>query len=1048
MKFPKLRAGGKKIPRGEFEKEQFVRDMNAFRAARDVYCQARGISWKGIKTKEEKRRRIETIRKILENLPNLTASGSELAKAMSEELSNNGYSPEEALKFAHYLKSIEKETRSRGRPTTQPQPGQELEPQPEPDQKRNVFDDSGERGSIGVYGHVKDAGTKQSIPHAPIDIEGPEVHSGNTNEAGRYNKAIQMAGDYTVKCSPEGYEEGEASVHLDYREGWKRQDFNLKMKPRAKSRVRRMADSTEGRIGPHFRQFIMPFALIMAGVMISYVSGCMWMMMGFISWALLCLVPEPATMSEFRDKGLGIIIGEERSSDPRKFRATMRGLATYFGNHSSGLGFFRSMLKITAICLFVAAVKFCVIPFQGILLPILAFAGYFWMRGEVRRDNPGTVIEALIRFSILGCFVIPFWIFWSQFNSLSLAFIALAFFAVPPVYKSEAEGERDLMGLFSKMWFALVMLVALFGSGVVSGFSLGPSWELHGALKVTFIYFWVVCGVAGFFSSHEARPTIGLFMLLVATLIYGMSAGTQDVGMGLFGPYFPQVFKTVTDIMKPLNDAFSQMSGTFGTAWQLLANPVGFANQMMNSSYSKDPLSKVTGPLGVELDGFRTTPIYPYSPFSAIVKIRNRGASDARNITVSISAFELWSPKEQKVSVIKERLVLGELGFGPYSGGGTEVTCYDEYGANVSDPMRIVTCSQAVDGGGPLKRLDIRQVIFMTPFDKNKEFGTQGLSCETVNKYALRESRFRRKWGIQFIPLQASVAYDYSMGSNLDASFISADEWSRMTEDEEAFVPQRKEAATNTNSPAQLKLDTLEQPIREGTPFHVGLALESSQNNGKVADVYSIGLNIPAELAELLDFCMPETDGELGGGPEGEANPDGSVTLEWSNRVKKRSIPFNIIFCNFRGRDLAGNASSSFLIQANASFRFSTSDTEITNVEWGGGIACCTKDSHCPYPDLQVCDQATEQCKLREEGEEMPYSKLGDADYCAAKKESYPEDRRMWCGEGEGKCSLEGDECREGLVCTQLSVDGKDTSLCCYEGKENECMEAYKANLG
>ena len=1091
-----MHPAGKRVDRHEIGNELVKRDLTAFRVAREAYCKFHNIDWKKI-DRDEKVEHLGEIEKYLKNLPNRVLAGNELAISMDKKLHKNKCDTAEALKFLKYMQSkdhkmpssvafieggTKKSDKSHGtvdkkpaaeepRETNAP-PGSDVEapvspgttegttgaPRPEDGRPpetprpgtRSQREMNDRNAFMAIYGIVRDAETKKGVK-AVIHISGPEKHGGVTSNTGVYYQGVGTEGfDYVVECRASGYKhekkENVEIIRVGRNSVRTRVDFELTKEKDKPGVTRRIAASTGGRIELHIRKFLTAFVIILAGVFVSLAAGCAWLMAAFSSWAFLCFIPEPVPIERLKKSGIGMMINlnlNEETADGSKVtrgKAIGKALKDYFGadRSNSGLGVLRSILKVTTICLFVAGVKYCTVPWQGILLPIIAFVGYFWMSPSIERDNPAAVIEATIRFGALGCFIIPFWIFWSQFNSLSLAFIAFAFFAVPPAYKNETEGEKDLMSFFSKIWFAVLMFLALLGCGVIPGISFGPSWGLHGALAIFFIYFWVICAVAGFFSSHEARPVIGLFMLLIATVIYGMTAGTQDVGMALFGPYFPQVFKTITDVSKPINDAFTQVGGTFGTAWQLLVNPVAYANNMMNASYTSDPLSKVTGPLGVEIDDVRATPIYPYSPFSIIVKLRNRGASPAGNIEVNISAYETWSPKQQTAGLVKDKMVLGDLGF-------TEEetqTCTDIYGDKAATKETIATCTQSVNDGKPLQRLDIRQVIFSTHYDR--EAGSeQGLTCEVINRYALRESKFRKKWGIQFIPITASVAYDYNMSSSLDVSFISAEEWSRMTEDEEAFVPQRKEAAKNTNSPALLNLDTIEQPIREDTPFHLGIALAPAKTTGTISDVYYITVTLPSALAENLNYCMPETDDRLKSSGEGTMNADGSMTLVWSNEVKQRT-PTRAIFCSFNGMAMQGNASQSFLVQANASFRFKTSSVETTSVEWGGGVVCCTKDAHCPYPEIQTCDAAKQECILKALSVTLPAAlKLGDQGYCADKKGDYPQDSTSWCKEGYGQC-VEG-ECAPGLTCMPVTVSTA-MNLCCYQGKENECKDAYLVN--
>lgn len=896
---------------------------------------------------------------------------------------------------------------------------------------------------FGIYGRVTDAATGEMVAGALIVItppgRGPMILDTKTHQSGQYSRAVPNVATYSVSCNASGYDTEEHHVNITHDHSWREVNFSLHPIKKKEPPKKRPRVNVFNRV--EFSKYLLPFVIVMAGVMISYLSGCVWLMLGFVSWAVLFVIPQPFSLKELKDMNMMVNVKMEDES-------TFSALRKYMSHspHNTGLGIVRGFLKVTAICLFVAGIKFCLMPFQATLLIIVAFVGYFSMSTEVDKENPSTIIESLIRFGVLGFFVIPFWIFWSQFNSLALALIALAFFAVPPVYKTETEGQKDMTGIFSKFFFALVMLLALFGSGVITGFSLGPSWELHGALKVVFIYFWVVCGVAGFFASTEARPPIGLFMLLVALIIYGMSSGLQDVGAGLFGPYFPDVYTGVMTVAKPINDAFLSMSGTFGTAWMLISDPVGYAQGIMNPTYANDEVSDLTGPLGVEIKSVEVTPIQPYMPYTVMVGIQNKGASKAWNVLINITALATWSPKSQEISISKEKMTLGEIGFVPLEPTSytSAITCYDEYGDQITDAKDyddIVTCSQeAPETSRGLERLDMRTVMFDVPEDG-------GLDCETINKYALRESTFRKKWGIQFIPVKASVSYDYSMAGTLDVSFVSRDEWTRLAQYEEGFNTQKKEAATNTNSPAFLKIDTIQQPIREGTPFTLAIVLEPAEGRkGEIVDVHSLELTIPEALVDEFEFCRPESDEELVVGEyvKDDANPDGTVTLVWTKAG--RVSPISYVLCRFKPVELDGKATTSYLIQANATFRFSVEEDVATKVEWSGEAACCTRDSHCPNSDIQYCDTNQELCVLRERVEQR-VAVFGTGEYCAILKENNPSDRSKWCAEGDGRCDLDSDQCAPNFICSTVPVSGKDLNLCCTPYQEEECSAAHLAKM-
>ncbi|MBI4173572.1 MAG: hypothetical protein HY519_02520, partial [Candidatus Aenigmarchaeota archaeon] len=322
-------------------------------------------------------------------------------------------------------------------------------------------------------------------------------------------------------------------------------------------------------------------------------------MIGFLSLAGFYVLPLPPELPE----NARLILKPGDALTWRKMFS--RG---YLGNHNAAIGFMRSLAKTSAIYWFSMGFVNSKLPFANIGLIVTVFVGYFFLKMTYDAEKPSDVIESLLRF-FLGAYFIPFVVIDHIFHSMVLTMISLAFFAIPPIAEEKSgKGEATRSQLFSqylmydRILFSVFMMIALIGSGSVPAFSTGffaslfpGNWQLTGALKATFIYFWTITGIAGFFSSPQTRPTSGFVMLGVATIIYGLGPGTQQVGAGLFGVWFPTVYSTFTSVTAPVTDVFGQLGDTFGTAMTLLVDPVGFANDITNPERKKNA---ATGEIG------------------------------------------------------------------------------------------------------------------------------------------------------------------------------------------------------------------------------------------------------------------------------------------------------------------------------------------------------------------------------------------------------------------------------------------------------------------
>lgn len=769
-----------------------------------------------------------------------------------------------------------------------------------------------------------------------------------------------------------------------------------------KKTVKRITDKIEDKWGRTVIDAFIILIFLSLGLVTSIYFHSYMFMGAFLCWMIVYLIPEGKLPEMER-----III----SVKWKDFKEWFKRGSGY--EYNAGLGLVRSIFKVLTITLFIFGIRGGTLPFPNILLMITAFAGYFSLKLTYDPKIPSSVIESLVRFFV-GFIVIPFWVVNYIFQTMVLTIIAIAFFAIPPIPEQKKEGETYIFMnyfIFDRILFAIFMFIALIGAGVMPVFfqKLFPgTWQLTGPLKATFLWFWLVTATAGFFSSPETRPVTGFFMLGVATIIYGLGPGTNEVIQGLLGPWGPTVYTTITNVVRPLNNVFEQLTSTFGNALQLLINPVGFAQRIMNGSYTTDPTTGLRGAYGVEMERISVTPIYPYQPFNILLTLKNKGSFPAKNVSVGVMLNPNIRIVPEKIGV-HHKLFITDFGINT-SDIQPEIRC-ERGRTEMNKPFEI--CYLPI---GDMSKLDVRQVLFIS----------SGVKCERIRKYGLRE---------KFIPLLLKLKYDYQIHSSLDMEFVSEDEWDRKIKQEE-FITQKKKPATFTNAPVQLNIDAPEQPIKEGIHFFIGLQLASGPRGGKIEDVKSIQLEIPNEIFKNFAGCSPSHTYET--------KDVNETVLVWEGWNIPKSY---VIYCQFKPIHFDSlkikGPTKTFYIQAHANYTFSKTAEYNTQIQFGGG--CCS-DKDCPKG--QICSwkegmNFTGVCGA----EEVEVSiQPGGPDFC-----------EYWISEGQGKCDhgmggcKNNDECVEKIAGANLgrmvckSVADVDVKLCCYENESDvECRKSYE----
>jgi len=810
------------------------------------------------------------------------------------------------------------------------------------------------------------------------------------------------------------------------------------------------------------------------GITMSALLGQIWFMFAFFAIGFYFVTPAPQEGNLYKGKNI--------------WYQMMNPLSD--GRSHATFGWMRSFFKISAITLFAFGFRALGGPFNIAFL-IVCLGGYFSLKTAYDPDIPGERIESLMRFLILGCYLIPFYLFGTIFNSNVLAILALAFFAVPPVERSKKGTESseeaatgEFGAMFDKALFVGLMFIALLGSGalnVVSPlFTFGPGWELTGTLRATFLYFWFVSFIAGLFSSRAARPEAGLIMLGAATVIYGIGPGSQDIGSGLLGQWWPTVHNGVAELTEPLAEVMMQLGNTLGQAVFLLTNPIGYTQQILNGTYATDPTTGLKGALGVEFDGkIDVTPIFPGQPFSIVYKLKNSGAFETSNVNVTLTSNMKFSDSGGKIDFTRVTVPISQFGFNATE---REEVCIDKDGVDhqqqtskdepcyqvvhypyVPFPGGAVGSYQQPSGTTPetMTKLDIRQGFFQSNgFSCSEMIGAKHILDEIANKLAggIGAKRITSNIDLRnfYIPFNITVTYPYQIDSSIDVELISQGEWDRLVADGK-LVTQTKKASTFTNAPVQLNLDTLEQPIREKTPLFIGLSLVPVQkyqaSTSSQIESAQIQLIIPNALGEIKS-C---TNNKFATTPGATA-----TTYTW----KPENIPqgMTTIFCYFQDRFTFGNKNiptQTFQVRAHADYIFAQTKTVNEKVEFGG-VTCCETTNDCPYAAFgQTCNNNI--CGdfgngTSSNGITGLSSLFGKPGYC----EAYKEQTKSGCRLGAGGCDKTllgadadcdqvtkydlGGNSLEGLACKTISTTSGDLGVCCLEdsGNPDNCKKAYE----
>jgi len=623
-------------------------------------------------------------------------------------------------------------------------------------------------------------------------------------------------------------------------------------------------------------------------------------------------------------------------------------------------------------------------------------------------------IRAWMR-SAFGVFI--FVMFMFIFGNLFLGLLALAFFFFIPGRFRGFDANRII--------FFVLMIIILFlafwnnsslGIGLELGGSLLTPWDWNTSTAI-FIVVWGLSFIGGFFSNLASRQALGVIIILVSFFIFAAGVGGQEVGSAFFGEWWPSVHNFFSGVFEPLGEAFEQIGNTFGSAWMMLTNPVGYATQMLNSTYTTNPTGQ-TGAYGVEITGFDVTDMFVTQPYIITTILQNKGSHGAKDIKLTLCS-----------SLKDADLMENGLNIQTVNGEGVKYDNREDYNPqDYDDNTGIVITNGCLkqNMGASLTQQEMKQAIF----------SSSGISCKTVIKKELRQ---------RYIPLIAKVAYEYEAHSTLQMEFITPTAWQAQA----ATITSKQVNSETTTSPAKLSIGTINQPIIAGqTPFYIGLKLQSAEgDDSKVVDA-DVWLEYPA------DFDIIACTGNNKSSVETE---DGNMRVTWKRDVNPIATGTLLLYCSFNALDnekLTG-PTKTYVVTAGTTYEFSRWHTKNVQLQFGG-IKCCRPDSTKVEESCgegMVCEPDTWTCGAGADQQQTTNSQTapGGPQYCTNLLDSYSTRCQSHQGgcQSDNECILDTDapfnDDNKGH-CKPIE-DGIDA--CCGEGEDiGTCKNYFVTWLG
>ena len=593
--------------------------------------------------------------------------------------------------------------------------------------------------------------------------------------------------------------------------------------------------------GHDVKTVIFSLLLLVIGIAIAAYLGNTYYLVGFVFWASYMILPNPQ---------------ETKMADKSEFRLGLGSmLATRDNRANAGVSALKAICRIGIIICFVFGLYSQPFPMSNLLLLFMTFGFYFSLPVEFTPSKPYDFMLSICRLA-LGLFI-GIYIFGAFgggiFQSIQLGWLTIAFFCVFPVATEKESVARALGGMgrgfgeSQEMVDKIIFIVIMILFAATAGLNIfGAGGLFAGTAGTVFLVVWIIGLIAGITTPAETRPWMGVIVLIVGFIVFGMGVGQQAMGTALLGEWWPTVHNTVTELFKPMGDMFTQFQGTFGQSWLLFTNPVGYAQQITQGTYATNDLG-VKGAYGLEIRKFDVQSVYINEPFAIQIELENKGIFKAKNIKVEILTNISNESTPTSVFRIGDSLTTLEHMIPAYK---------DQY---KKQWYKYTICSKNDPNCNVNKVLDDIERQDTLPI-----FLLGKISCSDFDETAWKD--FKGRMGLivgptgqehnvreYFIPFVINVTYAYEATSNLQIDFISVSEWKRLSN--ENNLVRGPKASIISTSPANLNLGSMDQPIREDAPFYVGFNLSTTwTKNTAIRDV-TINMLLPTEFG----FVVPAT---------------------------------------------------------------------------------------------------------------------------------------------------------------------------------------------
>ncbi|NOX71166.1 MAG: hypothetical protein GXO64_00510 [Candidatus Micrarchaeota archaeon] len=667
------------------------------------------------------------------------------------------------------------------------------------------------------------------------------------------------------------------------------------------------------------------------GIILGAFFGSVILVVAFSTWAMSALLPDAQKETT-------------KSKDGKTEIEVWRG---------RGTATVKAFAQMTALILGLYFLYTSNFPLSVFLMLLLAFGGYGSFPVTWDEERTDEFIKSFVRM-FLGVVVISIWIFGNLFQSKVLMWMGILFLAVPPIRRSENADAIRAGG--EDMFYRILFLIGM--GYIFYGVTSAGGWGLAGASLYIFYLIWGMSFVSGLFSAVEDMPKIGTILLIVALILFGTTGtGQENIGTAMFGQWWPTVHNSITNTLEPLGEVFGGFSKTFGAGWMMFTNPMGYAQQIMDGNYAKNPTG-ATGAYGLEIRNLAVDTIYPGEPFTVRFELDNMGPKDASavNITItsSIGGFDLTMESGQTAEYKKDHDAIETKGTDMGFAGamkemvqfwknpvGTERLESQEemrtrnYWTFLSDQRKINRGDiLPVFLVGKIDCLEARQALWKsysmpssvmtlsnigrfgvnTPITVSN-LATPGKRPTIPSSSKLTKQKSRLGDGnpdaLKYITFRVIEEYKYSTDSVLQIKFISDERWRELTREGKNF--RHNVPSTMTSGPIKLNLGTMDQPIKAGSPFFVGFNISTPKTKAKISGV-TVRVKFPFEVnADNLAKCSRAYSSIKK--PSPKINDSWVVTWELGNG------PSFYVFCHFDGSVLnMPGPEKTFTIQADAEY--------------------------------------------------------------------------------------------------------------------------------